>query len=84
VLANRYGKFEEAEFNSTGRPGTMYLARAGQAACGVQRLWRFFWPITLARRCALFIYFFIFFRVGENIGMRLYLSFPRRTHAFYE
>jgi len=50
VLANRYGKFTEAEFHASSRPGTVYLARAGRAAMGVQRLWRFYWPITLARR----------------------------------
>jgi len=50
VLACRYGELSEAEFNSSSRPGAIYLKRTSKAAQGWQRMWRCFWPIRRARK----------------------------------
>jgi hypothetical protein len=50
VLACRYGPVSAAQFASSARPGTFYLHRAARGATGVQRLWRAWYPVTMARR----------------------------------
>lgn len=39
-----------AVFASSARPGTLYLNRAAKGARGIQRLWRVWYAITMARR----------------------------------
>lgn len=50
MLAGRYGALPVEVFNSSDRPGSIYLEQAVKGAIGLQKLWKHFYPLLLASR----------------------------------